>query len=563
MNSTCNRVPPILMLALVPGIGACSDGLKLDPDGIEYDFCLQDVEPECQATGVDASKTDAFDSEFRAVHIGTEARQAPLVERLQRDAAALSDADYSDYFDFLAATNVNYVGITVALRFDGTPSAATVSLDRAPILFDDRTPNLTYTYPAAVLSSMVAAFKSRGMKVMLNFALEPGDASGSAVRQELGVPIASWPSYAGPSPNSDSYFWDPGYTGSDREAKLDAFWDSYLSSMVDVIDDFCDPVSDPAGCPDLVSLGTETNGLFRSDADWVDNLQAMVSTLRDGSVLPAGTPLTFGAMDSLYGESRFTGTRTIWKTLELDYIGVDTYQGPSSTFGDLGDQCDYEEGFSNRMFDAGDGLKSLINDNITATNNGNTTTVRRVLFLEAGWPDVIGVAWGTALNEGAGFLTFDDLGELPVDEFVDAPFDGWTNSIGRQEQAEVLAGFFSVREGCDDMVLGTFLWNNSIMTTQAWNEHKADHNQGDYSIRPWDVAPDDPDDTARYDSAQSVVAFFYSSSVWEKESAETSTAEIPEVERQAGTAPASDSGSPDSGSPDSGSPDSGSPDSGR
>lgn len=174
-----------------------------------------------------------------------------------------------DYFEFFHSLNVDWVGISVALHVNDSLDS-TVERKYSDVDIP--------TFTDEFLRQLIQAFRHQGFQVYLTLAFEEQEAAQAehpVERHQLGDP--NMPDI---DPAILPEFWPWSLDHPDHQEFVAEFWDTYTQQAVHFAQ-----IAEDEGV-ELYSLGTETEGLFRSRSggDWPNDfgaqLQTMVSAVR-------------------------------------------------------------------------------------------------------------------------------------------------------------------------------------------------------------------------------------------------------------------------------------------
>jgi hypothetical protein len=367
------------------------------------------------------SALDGEGSYYRAVHMGG-------------NWGTTSDGGATElpeeYFDWLRDTNVNWVGISVALHLDSTMDA---SVERryegvaVPTFRDD------------TLRSLIGAFRERGFHVYLTLAFEDPDEPAAdyvherwmlgdpAIYDETDIPPEDWP-------------WAVEH--EDHEAFVAEFWNTYTEQAV-----FYGLLAEAEGV-ELYSLGTETDRLFRTRPlggvgpnDFGDEIVRMVGEVRSVySGLVTYDMSHFAVIDTeFYGSAPF-----LWSDAGFDVIGISAYfqlvDAPLQTVPSIPYlETAWEAVFENYLMP------------VRERNPGTP-----ILFTEFGYTDSLNSPFQPSSEE------FTEMRMV----------DGNGNGIddGRETQANIYQALFNVMDREPGILQGAFLWGHMMADNEHWKE---------------------------------------------------------------------------------------------
>jgi hypothetical protein len=344
-----------------------------------------------------------------------------------------SDTVIQQYFSDLKARNVEWIGVSVAMFVDGVTDP-TVRLHYRPA---GTTAFALYTFDDADLSNFLAAAKAQGFHLYLTLSIERNGATGTL------DPTCNTPSYVPPrwllghtSSNmtaenltcmsASDWWWNPDHPL--HAANLATFWNSYTAIATKYA-----AIAQQAGV-EIYSLGTETEGLFRTraDATWPDEyrtqLQAMVAAVRN---LYSGWVTYDQHYDALVTASYYTGQQQVFSDLALDIRGVSAYF-PLATTARLYTESELE------------GLwQTVFNQYILPAQQKDPS--RPIVFLEFGYTDDVGSVLQANTGENQPIVV-----------------SGVTD--GMQQQANIFDAFFKVDNALGQPVRGAFVWGAEMST---------------------------------------------------------------------------------------------------
>jgi hypothetical protein len=339
-----------------------------------------------------------------------------------------SDTVIQQYFSDLKARNVEWIGVSVAMFVDGVANPA-LSLHYRPA---GATAFALYTFDDGDLSHFLAAAKSQGFHLYLTLSIERNGATGTS------DPTCNTPSYVPPrwllghtsanmTPDNltcmsaSEWWWNPDHPL--HATNLATFWNSYTAIATKYA-----AIAQQAGV-EIFSLGTETEGLFRTRASgaWIDEygaqLQAMVTAVRS---VYSGWLTYDQTYDALVSANYFTGQQQVFSDLALDIRGVSAYF-PLATTARLYTEAELE------------GLWQLVfNQYILPAQQRDPS--RPIVFLEFGYTDDV----GTVVQPNTG---------------ENQPISATGITDGMQQQENVFQAFFNVNNAAGQPVRGAFVWD--------------------------------------------------------------------------------------------------------
>jgi hypothetical protein len=330
------------------------------------------------------------------------------------------------YFEWLRDLNVNWVGVSVAIFVDGsTDSTVEPVYSGNPIL----------TFTDKELVNLFRAFRQHGFHVYLTLAFEDlPTASGRPVKRwQLGVSnIYEWDS----SITHDKWPWALDHPDHDRF--VNEFWQTYTDQAVHYA-----TLAEQEGV-ELFSLGTETEGLFRTRPgegrtdDFKDEIRSMVQAVR--AVYNGSVTYDYHYESIIHPE--WYSTDTFWEDSGLDVIGISAYfpladAEPVSVMevGEL--ELRWESIFHQYLIPL-------------QTRNPDKT----ILFTEFGYVDSL----------IAPYTPFAQAGSFP--DLVDTNGNGLDD--GQEVQANIYEAFFNIMDRHPGVVRGAFLWDNWMASSLLW-----------------------------------------------------------------------------------------------
>jgi len=367
---------------------------------------------------------------MRAIHMGGN-------WGANREFDQFMDADARQgYVNWLKSNHVNWVGISVALYVNNSMDSEVKRKYPPGDLF-------ILTYSDEELTAMIQTLHANGIKVYLTLAFENHgpDQSDDPVKQVhramFGRPNAwQWSEY----PPQEYWPWDPAHP--DHETFVAEFWQSYTQQAV-----YFATLAESLGV-EMYSLGTETDGLFRTrtDTNWPyhfnDELKTMVAAVRDvysGLLTYDQLSWTVSYDREFFGES----TRWVWQDLDLDVIGLSAYFELSDSlpasrmpYADL--KTAWEAVFANYLLP------------VRADN-----PALPIVFTEYGYTDSIGSPHIMAYEEFAPRVFTDK--------------DGSGEDDGQETQADIHSAFFATNRENSGLVQGAFLWGHDWADDALWD----------------------------------------------------------------------------------------------
>lgn len=331
------------------------------------------------------------------------------------------------YLDYLRSSNVEWIGVSVAIFVDGVTDP-TVRVHYRPA---GTTSFAIYTFNDDDLVNFLTTARQQGFRLYLTLAIERNGPTG------LADPACNTPSYVpdrwlfGRSIpnitladltciNPSDWWWDPQHPR--HAANLAEFFRSYtdLASKYGAI-------AQAAGV-EIYSLGTETDGLFRTRTmtHWPDNylneLGAMMSAVR---AVYSGWVTYDQHFPATVDTQTWNTQQFLFSDLGMDIVGISAYYSLSNvarlyTSTEL--EAMWRNVFSQYILPL---QKRNPNIPIVFTEFGYTDDVSTVVLPKSGDMEPIGA---TGITDGM------------------------------VQQSRVLAAFFKVNEEYGQPVRGSFLW---------------------------------------------------------------------------------------------------------
>ena len=332
----------------------------------------------------------------------------------------------SEYFDLLDNLRVNWVGISVALHVDDSMDS-TVERKYSDVGIP--------TFADEDLVRAIRSLKENGFQVYLTLAFE--------LDAQLVHPVQRWqlgdPKMPDEDPNVQPEFWPWALEHPLHEQFVREFWRTYTEQAL-----YYASLCEREGVA-MFSLGTETERIFRTRAGgyWPnhfgDELKAMVDTVRTAYSGLLTYDMHYGA---LVGDFSSPGSDHLWEDLELDIVGISAWFplvdfAPTEPLSEDSLRTRWNE-----VFD--DYLQPL------KARNPNLP----IVFLEFGYNDVVAAPFDPVSSS---FIqrVFGDANNNGVDD-------------GEETQANCLSAFFSVNSLRNNLINGTFLWDNFMASNQEW-----------------------------------------------------------------------------------------------
>ena len=352
-----------------------------------------------------------------------------------------------DYIERLESLHVNWIGLSVALRYDD-------SMDSTVERNTEYSPSEEASFSDDAIRQFIREVREHGIDVYLTLAFAAHEAETAArpvERWQLGDPGGE---DGGPCCDSgilpEFWPWRPDHP--DHHRFVAEFWETYTQHAVHVA-----RIAEEEGVR-LYSLGTETDRLFRTRPwgyftnDFGEELTSMVNEVR---AVYSGL-LTY---DMHYGVLRNPGfyglANYLWRDLALDVVGISAWfpladSLPSTVRSVESLQATYENIFR-------DYLVPLAEE----------TPGRPIVLLEYGAKDRV-EAGGTPNLPGFPPFVFTDENGNGVDD-------------GRETQANIYRAMFNVMDSYPGVVNGAFLWDNWLTSAELWAGYWANHRA--YAVR--------------------------------------------------------------------------------
>ncbi len=367
--------------------------------------------------------------DMRAVHMGGNWGATRIYRDYENNEAS------ENYIQWLKSIHVNWVGISIALHVTSSDDS-----DVRPIYHNDPNSSVIPTFTDAALTQMVQRLRDNGFHVYLTlaFEIEPNLPDKPVSRGFLGTPKAhEW----APEIKWEDWPWALDHPNHDRF--VSEFWQSYTAQAVHFA-----TLAESLGV-ELFSLGTETEGLFRTRSDenhpnhYKNELQRMVSAVRNvySGLLTYDMLFTaFGQAEAEFGE----GTRWLWQDAGLDVIGISSYFALTET--EPTSKLSYEQLKS--------GFEQVFANYLTPLQHRNPGIP--IMFLEFGYMESIRSPYVAFLD------TFTER------IFTDDDDNGLDD--GAETQADAYRAMFEVNEAAGRLVKAAFFWEHDWTSDQHWNE---------------------------------------------------------------------------------------------
>lgn len=371
----------------------------------------------------------------------------PSVENLLRAVSAQLQSQSTEYWDFLKAENVQWIGLSVAM-FNSPITSPDVQLRYRPAGAVDYD---TYTFDDADLQNFISKAKRLGFKVYLTLAFEPG---GVNIPPSAGDPTCNTDRYVvnraffgepridASNPletcmNPSYWWWDPAHP--EYAANVARFWSTYTQIAVKYAS-LCQKLG-----VDMFSLGTESDGLFRTraSATWPNDFKAQLTTMVAAVRAVYSGLVTYDQSYAVlrypYGFDGAVGESALFLDIGLDVVGVSAYfdlaAAPVSRVLSVAElESSWEKVFTTYL------------EPLQAANPG-----KPIVFLEFGYVDDVDAPAQPQSN-------------VLAPEPAMGP-SGMTD--GMQQQANIYQSFFNVDESHGNLVKGAFLWGNGVFTNYS------------------------------------------------------------------------------------------------
>jgi hypothetical protein len=348
-----------------------------------------------------------------------------------------------EYWDFLDRNHVNWVGIYVAM-FQNSISDPMVRIRYRPAGMDDATVSQSgfiYTFEDADLLGFIAQLRAHGIHPYLGIAFETplnvnasastgcGTSQYYAPRWAFGEPVV--PQALASCVDASSWWWSPSHPA--YAANLATFWSTYSDVAVKYA-----TLAQQSGV-ELFSLGTETEGLFRTRTgprysnQFLPQLQAMVAKVRQ---VYHGLVTYDQVSDVEQVASAYQEQATLFSDLGLDVVGISAYfrlasSPPAAPMSVADLQSSWHSIFQTQ-------LRPL-----QARNPG-----KPILFLEFGYTDTVHAPADPTADEYQPFAFMDSNGNGIDDGF--------------EQQANVFDAFYRENAANSNLVGGTFIHDAGI-----------------------------------------------------------------------------------------------------
>jgi len=346
----------------------------------------------------------------------------------------LDETKRQAYVDWLKSNHINWVGISVALFVNNSMDSQAKRKYPPVDMF-------ILTYFDEELTAMIETLHANGIKVFLTLAFENhgvgevDDPEKQVSRGMFGIPNAwQWEEF----PTQENWPWDPSHP--DHESFVAEFWQSYTDQAV-----YFATLAESLGV-EMFSLGTETDGLFRTRTDinysnhFKNELQAMVAAVRNVySGLLTYDQLIFVLPGQNYSND---SRRWLWQDSGLDVIGLSAYYQLVDTLPTS--RVPYAE-----LKTAWEGI---FTDNLLPIKTDNPDVP--IVFTEFGATDSIASPY-IAYSDSFANYVFTDGDGSGVDD-------------GRETQADIYSAFFATNREHDGLVKGAFGWEHYWTDDNLW-----------------------------------------------------------------------------------------------
>jgi Glycoside Hydrolase Family 113 len=350
------------------------------------------------------------------------------------------DREYLDpvkaigYIDWLHSINANWVGVSVALRVEDSMDS---SVERA---YTGWGQGVVETFTDDELSTLIGTLKTHGFRVFLTLAFEHKEADDPDKylnRGMLGRPDGL---SFGTTVTPENWPWAIDHP--DHDEFVAAFFQSYTEQAVHF-----GILAESLGV-DMYSLGTETEGLFRTRASafWTDDfnteLNAMVADVRDvysGLVTYNADYGTIGANKAYFGDA----LRWLWSDLDLDVVGLSAYfelvdETPATTV----PLAVMENSF-----------RTIYEEQIIPLAVDHPG--KPIVFTEFGYVNSVRSPQTARSDEGTPRV-FSDVDQSGFDD-------------GDETQRNAYLAHFNVSNEYQSLVAGEFLWGHEWASDEAWH----------------------------------------------------------------------------------------------
>lgn len=412
----------LLGLLLSAVLAACGGGAPSQADHVPLRTAAQRAAP---------AGADGILRNMRAAHMGGNWENNVF--------GIKSAAATATFLDYLQSQHVNWLGISVAIFLD-SGSDPTVRVHYRPDGDLSGQPFVAYTFDDDDLLALIAAARARGIHVYLTLAFEhvssPAAACGGS---DYLAPRSTWgyPSLATVDPSNQcgqpsAWWWSPDHP--QHAEKVAAFWASYTQVAVRYA-----ALAQAAGV-EMFSLGTETEGLFRTRAasPWSNHFGTQLAGLVASVRAVYGGLLTYDQhYDVLVATGFYSGQGWLFGDLALDVVGVSAYFPLADT----------ARPYSVEELEAS--WRTVFSRSILPLRDRNPG--RPVVFLEFGYTDDVGSVVRPSAGEFEPQVTTPDGSETP----------------GMTQQKNILGAFFNVNQAMGEPVRGAFLWDNQYVTPAA------------------------------------------------------------------------------------------------
>jgi hypothetical protein len=379
--------------------------------------------------------------------LGSPATLSALLATM-RDALGSQD---ERFFSHLKSMNVEWIGISVAMHYDSYSDPTVRTRVCAAGYIDSGGNYNSCAFPDSDLTSFIARARAHGLHVYLTLAFESSgdlDATPSPAcntpsyrmaRWWLGVPALPAGSAVSKCIPASQWWWNPSHP--DYAAKVQAFWSSYQTVAVKYA-----TLAQAAGV-ELFSLGTETDGIFRTRAgsgnytnDFAAQLLSMVAAVRSvysGAVTYDQHFSVWERPDTVGGAA---ATQHLFDDLDLDVVGISAYftleSAPPDRVLSIAElESDWEAVFQSFLEPA----RSIY-------------PRRPIVFTEIGYTDDV----NSPFNQQAGATQ------------PEPAHAAGTPTPGMVQQANIYQALFNVNARHGDLVAGTFFWGNDYFPYNAF-----------------------------------------------------------------------------------------------
>ena len=390
------------------------------------------------------AQAPSLDRPMHAVHISgnwSANRQAVKEWEEDRTAPILP----TDYIQQLKDLHVNWVGVSVGLHIDDSMDSTVERIYSSAVAIP--------TFSDDVLRQIVREYRAQGFDIYLTLAFESHsayEAERPVQRHQLGDPgdpYTDVPAHNPEYPHILPEFWPWRPSHPDHERFVAEFWSTYTQQAVHFA-----KIAQEEGVG-MYSLGTETDGLFRTRADgthWRNHFLPELRTLVDRVRAEYNGLLTYDMHYSAVTEHWFEpGSAYLWEDLDLDVVGISAWfplvEEPPSTVPSVDRlRQSYERIFTEHIAPL-----AVVN------------TDRPIVFLEYGTSDTVrSPAEPSDVSHEQERVVFSDMNGNGLDD-------------GQETQANMFDALFQTMGRYPGLVYGTFFWDNWIADDEEWSTEYA------------------------------------------------------------------------------------------